>query len=89
MNECFDNCDATTNGEQWFYDTHKDNLRVIFDAGSRSDPLFTSFDGEAHYFEPVSGFSCLSPRGLVPLPDLNDHYRCCDIVCVRGTTTFF
>lgn len=56
LSACVNNCDAATNGEEWFYQTRKDELQVIFDVGSRSDSLFTSSGGEVHYFEPVRGF---------------------------------
>jgi FkbM family methyltransferase len=31
----------------------KDNIRVIFDVGCRSDTEFIYFNGEVHYFDPV------------------------------------
>jgi len=49
----FDNCNPLTNGEEKFYLNIKDNIKIIFDVGCRSDSLFTTFKGDVHYFEPV------------------------------------
>jgi FkbM family methyltransferase len=34
----------------------KDTIRTVFDIGCRSDSEFTMFEGETHYFDPVSEF---------------------------------
>lgn len=73
LSACLDNCNAATNGEQWFYDAHKHNIKVIFDVGSRSDSLFTSFDGEVHYFEPVAHF--LDALRRQPTNNRHAHYN--------------
>lgn len=52
----FNNCDPKTNGEEQFFMHIKDHIRTIFDIGCRSDSEFTSFQGEVHYFDPVSEF---------------------------------
>jgi FkbM family methyltransferase len=52
----FNNCDASTNGEQWFYHLIEKNIQIIFDVGSRDDSMFVSFSGEVHYFDPVKTF---------------------------------
>lgn len=52
----FNNCDPKTNGEEKFFLNIKDELKVIFDVGCRADSEFTIFDGEVHYFDPVSEF---------------------------------
>jgi FkbM family methyltransferase len=52
----FNNCNSKTNGEEKFFVDTKDNIRIIFDIGCRSDSEFTVFDGEVHYFDPMSGF---------------------------------
>lgn len=50
----FNNHHPETNGEKIFYEKHKDQFKVIWDVGCRSDSLFTSFTGQVHYFEPCS-----------------------------------
>lgn len=52
----FNNCDSRTNGEHRFYASIRDQIRVIFDVGCRSDSEFTSFPGEVHYFDPMPEF---------------------------------
>lgn len=52
----FNNCDSRTNGEHRFYCSIRDQIRVIFDVGCRSDTEFTSFSGEVHYFDPMPEF---------------------------------
>lgn len=52
----FNNCDSKTNGEYKFFMDIKDNIKVIFDIGCRSDSEFIYFNGEVHYFDPVNDF---------------------------------
>lgn len=52
----FTSCDAETNGERLFWETNKDNFRVVFDVGCRKDSLFYDWNGEVHYFDPVKEF---------------------------------
>lgn len=52
----FNNCDPKTNGETRFFNGIKDKIDVIFDVGCREDTEFTNFEGEVHYFDPVSKF---------------------------------
>jgi FkbM family methyltransferase len=52
----FNNCNSDTNGEKNFYLHIKDKINVIFDIGCRSDTVFTDFQGEVHYFDPVPEF---------------------------------
>jgi FkbM family methyltransferase len=52
----FNNSDPETNGEKLFFMKIKDDINVIFDVGCRSDSEFTTFEGEVHYFDPVSHF---------------------------------
>jgi len=51
-----DNCDSKTNGEELFFSKIKDKINIIFDVGCRASSVFTEFEGEVHYFDPVSGF---------------------------------
>lgn len=51
----FNNCDPATNGERVFYESIRKDIRTIFDIGCRSDSMFTDFEGEVHYFDPVPG----------------------------------
>jgi len=52
----FNNSDVYTNGEYDFFIIIKDNIKTIFDIGSRSDSEFIIFEGEVHYFDPVNEF---------------------------------
>ena len=52
----FNNCDSKTNGEDNFFMNIKNNIKVIFDVGCRSDSTFINFVGEVHYFDPVTEF---------------------------------
>ena len=52
----FNNCDPKTNGEEQFFTSIKDHIHTIFDIGCRQDSEFISFNGEVHYFDPVSEF---------------------------------
>ena len=52
----FNNCNQKTNGEANFFDAIKNNIKIIFDVGCRTDTEFLSFEGEVHYFDPVSNF---------------------------------
>ena len=52
----FNNIDPKTNGEELFFNQIKNNINCIFDVGCRSDSEFINFEGEVHYFEPVSDF---------------------------------
>jgi len=52
----FNNDDPKTNGEEFFYNSIKDKIDVIFDIGCRTDSEFVSFTGEVHYFDPVPEF---------------------------------
>lgn len=52
----FNNCCSKTNGEEYFFDNIKDNIKVIFDVGCRSESEFIKFEGEVHYFDPVDRF---------------------------------
>ena len=52
----FNNCDSKTNGEIYFYNNIKSNIKVIFDVGCRTDSEFINFDHEVHYFDPVPQF---------------------------------
>jgi len=55
-NNMFNNWDPQTNGEHLLYTNIKDKIDVIFDVGCRTDSEFTSFEGEVHYFDPVTAF---------------------------------
>ena len=44
-----------TNGEYDYFKTIPSSL-VLFDVGSRDDSVFEKYEGEVHYFEPVSKF---------------------------------
>jgi FkbM family methyltransferase len=52
----FNNYDSKTNGEYKFFMDIKDNIKVIFDVGCRTDSEFIHFSGEVHYFDPVNDF---------------------------------
>jgi FkbM family methyltransferase len=52
----FGNANPKTNGEHKFFWKIKDNIKIIFDVGSRSDSEFIYFNGEVHYFDPVNDF---------------------------------
>jgi FkbM family methyltransferase len=52
----FNNCDDKTNGELLFWNTNKKDFKVVFDVGCRVDSLFSNFEGEVHYFDPVEEF---------------------------------
>jgi len=52
----FGNCNSKTNGEEQFFTSIKDKINLIFDVGCRSDSEFICFNGEVHYFDPVSEF---------------------------------
>jgi hypothetical protein len=54
MDDCFGNYNTETNGENFFYKSYiRNNSKVIFDVGARYDTIYSSFNGEVHYFEPV------------------------------------
>lgn len=52
----FGSPNSSYNGEQLFFNSIKDRISVIFDIGCRADSEFIVFDGEVHYFDPVSEF---------------------------------
>jgi len=52
----FNNCNAETNGERLFWETNKQNFKVVFDVGCRKDSLFFNWKGDVHYFDPVKEF---------------------------------
>lgn len=52
----FNNTNSSTNGEEKFYNSIKDNINIIFDVGCRVDSIFTEFDKVVHYFEPNNTF---------------------------------
>ena len=52
----FNNCNSKTNGEYQFYMRIKPYIKTIFDVGCRSDTEFNTFEGEVHYFDPMSEF---------------------------------
>jgi FkbM family methyltransferase len=52
----FSDINSKTNGEYRFYTTIKNNINVIFDVGCRYDSEFINFQGECHYFDPVSKY---------------------------------
>jgi len=52
----FNNCDSKSNGEHLFLTSIKNKVHVIFDVGCHSDSEFISFEGEVHYFDPMSDF---------------------------------
>lgn len=65
----FNNCDSKTNGEHRFYCQIRDQIRVIFDVGCRSDSEFTTFSGEVHYFDPMTEFI----ESLQRIPNTNQQ----------------
>lgn len=47
--------DPTSNGEALFFHNFAEkHCRIVFDIGAKSDSVFTDFNGEVHYFNPVS-----------------------------------
>ena len=56
INMAFNDCNSKTNGEERFFHSIKENIRVIFDVGCRTDSEFLKFNGEVHYFDPVNEF---------------------------------
>lgn len=52
----FGNDNSTTNGEELFYLHIKNNIKTIFDVGCRTDSLFKTFEGDVHYFDPITDF---------------------------------
>ena len=52
----FNNCDHSTNGELFYFNSIKNSINTIFDIGSRYDSEYINFEGEVHYFEPVQEF---------------------------------
>lgn len=52
----FNNDNEKENGELWFLETIKNDVKVIFDVGCRDDSLFLDLDKEVHYFDPNTNF---------------------------------
>ena len=52
----FNNSNSKTNGEFLFYNQIKNNINTIFDISCRNDSEFLDFNGEVHYFDPMSEF---------------------------------
>ena len=52
----FNNANSKTNGEVQFFEHIKNKIRIIFDVGCHQESEFTMFEGEVHYFDPVSKF---------------------------------
>ena len=52
----FNNDNPETNGEKKFYNYIKNDIKLIFDVGCRTDTEFLNFNGEVHYFDPVKEF---------------------------------
>jgi FkbM family methyltransferase len=50
------NADFRTNGEYDFYTSIKNSIHTIFDIGCKKESLFTDFEGNVHYFDPVKSF---------------------------------
>jgi len=50
------NADFRTNGEYDFYNSIKNSIHTIFDIGCNKESLFTDFEGDVHYFDPVESF---------------------------------
>ena len=49
----FNNCNAFENGEYDFFSKIKNNIKIIFDVGSKNNSIFLDFENEVHYFEPM------------------------------------
>lgn len=47
---------CTTEEEEFFFNSIKDMINVIFDVGIGEDSIYTEFTGEVHYFEPDSHY---------------------------------
>lgn len=52
----FNGYDPKINGETLFYCLIKENIKIIFDVGSRDDSEYLNFNGEVHYFDPINNF---------------------------------
>lgn len=52
----FNNCNPKTNGEYLFFEKIKHNINNIFDVGCKYNSEYTEFNGEVHYFDPVSEY---------------------------------
>lgn len=65
----FNNCNSKTNGEDSFFKRIQHNITTIFDIGCRSDSIFTTFEGEVHYFDPVDIFI----QNISIQPNSNKH----------------
>lgn len=52
----FNECDESLNGELFFFNSIKDKCSIIFDVGCRAESIFMKFNGEVHYFDPLSKF---------------------------------
>lgn len=74
----FNNCDEKTNGELLFWNTKKDSFEIVFDVGCRQDSLFSTFQGEVHYFDPVEQFisklkvTCYNTKSFFNVYGLSD-----------------
>jgi len=69
----FNNCDSITNGELLFFNNIKDKIAVIFDIGCRSDSEFINFEGEVHYFDPVSNF--IESLSIMPSKNKKSYFN--------------
>jgi FkbM family methyltransferase len=52
METYFNNCNPITNGELYFFNSIKKDIKLIFDVGCRYDSEFLDFNGIVHYFDP-------------------------------------
>jgi FkbM family methyltransferase len=52
----FNNCNANTNGELYFFNKIKSDLSIVFDVGCRNDSLFRNCTCDVHYFDPNKKF---------------------------------
>ena len=52
----FNNCNSKTNGESKFFMDIKDNIKVIFDVGCKSDSEYIHFNEDVHYFDPINEY---------------------------------
>ena len=56
MIKMFNNVNPKTNGEYKFYMKIKNDIKVIFDVGCRTDSEYINFTNEVHYFDPIKKF---------------------------------